>query len=303
MRLTDAMDRCALRDASSIARARGERSLTQRDRGSGLPAVTEAPPDTPRDGRCPPSIPPRGDICKVSILCDFHIGYYALSTPSTARPRILPHSPFPSQTRAPILHTYGVHRTPITFKVSDMSADLATQQQRKEYLQNADGSGRNFTTQWWHDSLIDWMMLNPEKRMSDAAKHFSVTETYISLLQKSDNFQRRYAERRALLTGEIQRTTLDRLKGLADASIDCLTERIATERATIAVSDVRETMTDALRALGYGQSNAARQGNAPTQQVAVVISADALASARELMERRKREVQAHDIDAPSAPAA
>jgi hypothetical protein len=162
---------------------------------------------------------------------------------------------------------------------------------------NADGVGRNFTTKWWHDSLIDWLMLNPEKRLTDAAKHFNVTNSYLSILMGSDNFKRAFAARREQFVGEVTRSTEEKLRGLADVTIDCLTERIARERDTIALVDVRETMEAALKASGYG----APKTVAPTTQVNVIVTAEELANARAILQARRREAgTVIDVTPPTA---
>lgn len=149
---------------------------------------------------------------------------------------------------------------------------------------------------WWHGALIDWMLLNPDKIMRDAAKHFNVSENYISLLTGSDSFKLAYEKRRDALIGEVQKTTIDRLRGLADQTIDCLSERIARERDTIALVEVRETMDSVLKACGYGQPKDARAGPQVTNNV-IVVTADDLAHARELMLQRRKAI---DVE-PSAP--
>lgn len=157
--------------------------------------------------------------------------------------------------------------------------------------------GRFQSLEWWHPAVADWMLMNPDKIMRDCARHFNVSENYISLLTGSDMFKSYFEKRRSELIGEVRKTTMDRLKGLADSTIDCLSERIARERDTIALVEVRETMDSVLKACGYGQPKDARNA-APVVNNVIVLSADDLARARELMQQRRKAI---DVE-PAAPA-
>jgi len=153
--------------------------------------------------------------------------------------------------------------------------------------------------QWWHPALINWLLLNPDKALKDAAKHFGVTETYISTIMKADFFKLAFARAQDKLLGKIQETTIEKLKGLTDATIDCLSERISRERDSMPILEVRETCEMALRASGYGTQRDARSGPSVTNNV-VVLTREDLAHARGLMQRRQEVI---DVESPSPLAA
>lgn len=157
--------------------------------------------------------------------------------------------------------------------------------------------GRFKDLAWWHPAVADWMLMNPDKTKGDAARHFNVGENYISLLTGSDSFKLYFEKRRAELIGEVRKSTIDRLRGLADQTIDCLSERISRERDTIALVEVRETMDSVLKACGYGQPKDARAGPSVTNNV-IVVTAEDLAHARELMQQRRKVI---DVE-PSSPS-
>ena len=162
--------------------------------------------------------------------------------------------------------------------------------------------GRFKDLAWWHGALIDWMLLNPDKIMRDAAKHFNVSENYISLLTGSDTFKLAYEKRRDQLIGEVQRTTVERLRGLTDNTLDALNERIARERDSMSIVDLRETCEMVLKASGYGQPKDARAGPQVTNNV-IVVTAEDLAHARELMQARRKAVEVVDVSPSAALAA
>ena len=154
---------------------------------------------------------------------------------------------------------------------------------------------------WWHESVIDWMLLNPGKHIRDAAPHFNVSENYMYLLTESDMFKSRFAERRKELIGEVHRSTIERAKGLGDACIDLLSDRIAREREVIALSEVRETAELALRVAGYGVGSG-RNGTQPTAVQVNIITSEDLARARELM-RQRRAITVEQDDEPAVATA
>lgn len=149
---------------------------------------------------------------------------------------------------------------------------------------------------WWHESIIDWMLLHPEGRLGDCAREFDCTQTWLSVIVNSDLFRARLAMRRAELAGEIGATVIDRLSGIAGQALESIAEKIERERTKLPMGELRETATMALNALGYGArsspaqhaSNNVYNFNGPTH-----VSRDVLDAARSKM----RLVGARDADA------
>jgi hypothetical protein len=153
--------------------------------------------------------------------------------------------------------------------------------------------------QWWHGSLINWLLLNADKTQRDAAKHFGVTETYISTLMKADFFKLAFSKAQDRLLGKVQDATIEKLRGLTDATLDCLSERIARERDSMPILEVRETCEMALRASGYGSHADSRSG-ATTMNNVIVLTREDLAHARGLMQHRQEVI---DVESSTPPLA
>ncbi len=135
-------------------------------------------------------------------------------------------------------------------------------------------------TNWWHEQLVDWELMNPSANMGDCARHFGKTEGWLSTVRNSDAFREFRARRIAEHQGMVSETVIDKVEGLAALTLDTLHERIEGDRDNIGLGFVRETAELALKALGYCGKSAAAP--APVVQVNVV-SQESLQRARGLM--------------------
>ncbi len=137
-------------------------------------------------------------------------------------------------------------------------------------------------TNWWHEQVIDWELLNPSATMGDCARHFGKTEGWLSTVRNSDAFREFRARRIAEHQSMVSETVIEKVEGLAALTLDTLHERIERERESISLGFVRETAETALKALGYGGTSAV----APTVVQVNVVSAASLERARGLMRGR-----------------
>lgn len=136
---------------------------------------------------------------------------------------------------------------------------------------------------WWHESIIDWMLLQPEGRLGDCAREFNVTQSWLSIIVNSDLFRARLAQRRAELAGEIGATVIDRLSGIAGQALESIAEKIEKEKTKIPIGELRETAEMSLNALGYGGRAAPTQhasGNVYNFNGPTHVSRDVLEAAR-----------------------
>lgn len=150
---------------------------------------------------------------------------------------------------------------------------------------------------WWHESIIDWMLLNPQGRLADCAVQFDVTQAWLSIIVNSDLFRVRLAARRAEMANEVGATVIEKLSGIAGQALEGIAEKIEKEKTKLPLGELRETATMALEALGYGAKSAPHGSgasnvynfNGPTH-----VSRDVLESARQ----RMRLVGARTADEP-----
>ena len=137
-------------------------------------------------------------------------------------------------------------------------------------------------TNWWHEQIVDWELMNPSSTLGDCARHFGKTEGWLSTVRNSDAYREFRARRIAEHQNMVSETVIEKVEGLAALTLDVLHERIDRERDDISLSFARETAETALKALGYGGKSAAP---APVVQINVV-SPESLERARGLMRER-----------------
>jgi len=165
------------------------------------------------------------------------------------------------------------------------------------------------TISWWHEALADWMFVNPDRTMKEAAAHFNVTPTYIYMLKNSDTFKA-YWERRRMVreNGLIDETQAmlgsinDKLHALAENTLDILNEKMVQAQLqgsanTLPQADLLATADMALKKLGYGIP--APPPPAGTTNVNVMVSSDLLKAAREKMQKLHSKAQI--LDAVATP--
>lgn len=138
-------------------------------------------------------------------------------------------------------------------------------------------------TNWWHEQIVDWELMNPSAKLYDCAQHFGKTEAWLSTVRNSDAYREFRARRIAEHQNMVSETVIEKVEGLAALTLDTLHDRIEREKDDISLGFVRETAETALKALGYG----ARGTAAPAPVVQInVVSAESLSRARELMRGR-----------------
>lgn len=143
---------------------------------------------------------------------------------------------------------------------------------------------------WWHEQIVDWELMNPDKTLGECAEHFGVTQPWLSSVRGSDAFKEYRAIRIAEHQGMVSKTVIEKVEGLAHLTLDVLQERIEKERAEISLPFMRETAETALKALGYS----GQRGGAPGQggvvvQTNVVVDRSLLSRARERMRTVNQE--------------
>lgn len=145
----------------------------------------------------------------------------------------------------------------------------------------------------WHDSLIEFLMLNPTVVQRDIARHFNVSYSWMSMVLNSDLFKERLAERRERHATLVSRTVIDRVQSVAEQSLDELSRRLDEDPEKLPTGEVRETASLALKSLGIGVPSAAGTQINAGQVNVVTIDSDVLARARNKM----KEVNADVVEA------
>jgi len=135
---------------------------------------------------------------------------------------------------------------------------------------------------WWYDSLIDWMLTNPDKPLKEAAVAFSVTPNFIYMLNSSDLFRERFAERRSQINSQLHSEILDRTARVASKGLQEIEKRLDNQDVKKMNMDTLADVTDkALQRLGYGAPKGPQIVVNNTNVVETAASASAITAARE----------------------
>jgi len=152
----------------------------------------------------------------------------------------------------------------------------------------------------WHEKLIDWLILHPERPRRECAEAFGVTYVWLSMVINSDIFRERLAERHAKHADLISRSVIDQAQAVAEQSLEVISERLEAKRDSMPVSEVREIASLALRTLGLSGSAAGPAGiNANTVNI---LSVDGAALERARARMRDPKELTIEAEHPVLPA-
>lgn len=133
-----------------------------------------------------------------------------------------------------------------------------------------------------HHAILNWMLLNPGRSSRECADYFGVSQSWLSILTRSDVFQVELNKRQMQIAARICQTIPERLRMIADVSLDKLATKLEESEDPDFILEVADKT---LARLGYGTGprtaiNLAAQQN--VQQNFYVSEGD-LAQAREVM--------------------
>lgn len=149
-----------------------------------------------------------------------------------------------------------------------------------------------------HESILNWLLANPDKTQGECAEVFGVTEPWLSVIVNSDVFQARLRERQGELATNMDGIIKAKMLGVVDRGLGRLEKMVETSPDP---TFVLQTSDKLLQRLGYGSKAAAPQQAAtpPVLQVhtTVLLAAQARMSERgqtlaaDLVARVPREIE------------
>ncbi len=134
----------------------------------------------------------------------------------------------------------------------------------------------------WHTALIHWMLANPTASAREAATHFKVSQTWLSILKNSDAFKEAYAKEQALYSSAVVAGIAEKMTAHAELGIDIMSQRLEESRDSIDIELVHTSVRLALETLGYTR---AKNGGPETIVNIGLVSPELLSEARENMRR------------------
>lgn len=118
-----------------------------------------------------------------------------------------------------------------------------------------------------HEAIMVFMLAHPAMPLGDVAKHFNISQPWLSSVIHSDAFKAKFSSMRDEYMGTSMLGLLDKVELLAHMSLDKLIEELPQ---TSGVGPAQTVMNDTLKALGYGAPAAGAgsihlHGNGPIQ--------------------------------------
>lgn len=150
----------------------------------------------------------------------------------------------------------------------------------------------------WHHRIIELMIHEPTFNQAARADALGVSQAWLCQVEGSDLFQDELARAREAHRELLSYDTIDRVKAVADLSLETIAEKIERERADLGLTELKDTAVDMMRVLGYGG-----QGSGANHQVNVAVAVDAglLERARERMRLVGRIPKGSQVPLPEPP--
>jgi hypothetical protein len=135
-----------------------------------------------------------------------------------------------------------------------------------------------------HDAILDYLLANPATRLGDVARHFGVSQPWLSVIVHSDVFQARLQEKSQDMFHGTVVPLREQLLGVAHVGVEKLGEALENASAISDKEFIADTTDSILKNLGYSPRSAA-PGSSPPAVVnnVMVVDRDTLAEAREKM--------------------
>lgn len=139
---------------------------------------------------------------------------------------------------------------------------------------------------WWYQSIIEWMIENPDQPLKQCAADMGVTQSWLSCIIHSDAFQVAYYEARDEHFANTSHNVVSKMEGVALQAATLISERLEEEGENIPLNQLNSTAETALKALGY--TSTPKGGNVQVNVnnelgVRVSVDQEALRVARERM--------------------
>ena len=134
-----------------------------------------------------------------------------------------------------------------------------------------------------HDAILDYMLTNPAAKLGEVARHFCVSQPWLSVVIHSDVFQARLKEKNADLFHGTIVPLREQLMGVARVGVEKLGEVMENASPVTEKQFIADTTSQILANLGYNNKGPTAPAAAPTNVNVMVVDRDALAEAREKM--------------------
>lgn len=145
---------------------------------------------------------------------------------------------------------------------------------------------------WYYDSIIDWMLANPGRPLSECAKYIGRTQTTLSIIINSDIFKAHLAARKSRFQAQHDLGIIQKNTQIANAGLDAILAAVEKKKDAIPLETLQEVTGSALDRLGYGtkpQSGGITVNATGNTQVVLPVSSDDLNEARNALRAAQQQ--------------
>lgn len=140
-----------------------------------------------------------------------------------------------------------------------------------------------------HESIMNWMLLNPDKSLRECADYHDVSQGWLSTVIHTDIFKLTMRERQKSIQAKIADAIPAKLRTLADVGLDKLTTMVEDSEDPRFILDATDKI---LHRMGFAPASARNPAGSPgavlAQQNNFFLSEGDLTEARALMGRGMR---------------
>lgn len=127
-----------------------------------------------------------------------------------------------------------------------------------------------------HEALINWLLVNPDRPLSDAAAYFGYTQAWLSTIIHSDVFQAKLLLRQNAVFASVAADLPAKLGTAAHIALDRMTEKLTTTDDPRYLLDATDKL---LHRMGYAPAAARNPIAAPVIQTNTQINNFTVSSA------------------------
>jgi len=120
-----------------------------------------------------------------------------------------------------------------------------------------------------HEALINWLLVNPDRPLRDAAAYFGYTQSWLSTIIHSDVFQAKLHRRQQDVFAQVAQTIPSKLGTAVNIALDRITEKLEGCEDQKYLLDVTDKL---LHRMGYAPAAARNPVGAPVVQTNTQIN-------------------------------
>lgn len=148
-----------------------------------------------------------------------------------------------------------------------------------------------------HESIMNWMLVNPEKSLRECADYHGVTQGWLSSLVHTDLFQLTLKERQVSIQAKIADSIPAKLRTVADVGLEKLTTMVEDSEDPRFILDATDKI---LHRMGFAPASARNPAGSPgavmAQQNNFFLTEGDLMEARALMGRGVQMLETEPFD-------